>query len=413
MKCRLSLFSFIWISLWGCLLPADDVVTLKNGNVLRGVISVETPTHLVLEMPGLKLTLTQDEIKNIEKMDAEARDDAIEEVRAPRPYQEEFYPENIRPLFRSLVALDEVKSQWQEAQRKTAQLETDLLSTQRDVTRLRRSVENSKKQLDQFSLSDEESPVLQHQKIEAHNALVKQTNLTIGRIRRKMDQLDSLKQQIERSVEDERQKRNDYAVGARWMGEKWVLFTTRLQSMDDPEPEWFPYLDQRMKQHPAAFQVITEKEEPPFVLTASGNKEYVLPKGEGGHYHVAVTLNRMLVEDFMIDTGATFCILSESIGLAAGAREIGPAVDTKVADGRLVKVLPAVIDEMNIYGQNFGPVTVGLIAEGEEMKVPSLLGMNVISNLPLRLTPEGLLMTITPEDKNTILRSMPLLRSTP
>jgi len=68
-----------------------------------------------------------------------------------------------------------------------------------------------------------------------------------------------------------------------------------------------------------------------------------------------------------------------------------------VADGRLISVVPAMLDVVEIYGQKIGPVYLGLLPDSPEVRITNLLGMNVLSEIPMSLTPGGLKLSIRPD----------------
>lgn len=389
---RVAVFTFY---LFGNLLLAQDTVTMINGRKIEGVISSENAKTVVVEMHGLKLSLNRKEIKKIERMNPEQREEAIEAVRAPRPHEEAYYPESVRPLFREVQNLGRQKSDWSKATQKAEDLYRQLKQTQTEIVRLNRIVRMAKKQLDEFTTNPNDSVLANNKRIENHNRLVKQTNRTIEQTKRAMNRSQQLKKKIEEAYAVVEKEREQYARTARRVGKNWLLFSNAMP--DEPTPEWFGELYQQIDQHPVAFELSIESNQPPFVLKEEGARNYSLPKDQGGHYFLTATLNQVQIENFLIDTGATICVLPESVGMAAGARTMGPPVKTQVADGRTVKVIPAVLDEMLIYGQSFQDVAVGLMPDEGPYQIPNLLGMNIISKIPMQLTPQGLVMTIRPD----------------
>ena len=388
--------AFIFLFL-GSILLAQDTVTLINGRQIEGVITSESTRNVVVEMQGLKLTLDTREISKIERMDPTKRAEAIKRIKAPRPHEEDYYPESARPLFHDLQTLENLKSEWLKTTRKAEGLKKQLSQTDAEVSRLKRMVKNSKKLLNGFTTNPDDSALINNKRIENHNRLVNQTNRYIDQIRRAMTRAEHLRRHISDSYSEVEIKRKRYARMARRAGRKWLLFSKAYP--DEPATEWFGELSRQIHRHPVAFELNSETDQPPYVLNEEGSRDYSLPKDRSGHFFVTATLNQVQIVDFMMDTGATFCVLPESVGNAAGARTVGPPVKTKVADGRVVNVIPAVLDEMVIYGQSFQDVVVGLMPDQGPHHIPNLLGMNVISKIPIRLTPDGLVMTIRPDDK--------------
>lgn len=399
MKMSFQPVIFVLLTWAGSSLGAADTVTLVNGNKITGVISEETPTKVSLNKRGLVLTLDRTDISGIERMNPEVRKKALEELQAPRPHQESYFPEPARPLFYAVEDLDALKAQWVKERDQTQALEEKVAAEKTEALRLDRLIIAGRRQLDASSLNFDRSTPANTARIKAHNRLVNQTNQYIDQLRRVYSRIDQLEQQMDASYQRVRTSRKVYVRNARRLGINWILFEKSLDPDESLQSDWFAELNRRVKTHPAAYLAGNVHEEPPFVLNAEGHKIYTLPPAGDGHFYLTATLNQIQVEDFLIDTGATFSLVPESIGKAAGARRVGPPVITKVADGRTVDIYPAVVEELEIYGQRFRNVRVGLIADQNPDNITNLLGMDVISQIPMTLTPDGLVITIKPDNE--------------
>ncbi|MDF3129352.1 aspartyl protease family protein [Kiritimatiellaeota bacterium B1221] len=380
-------------------LRAEDVITMVNGNQITGIVISENPSFVVVEKSGIQLTLKRTKISSIERMGIEARKVALQERKAPRPHQEEYYSVSVRPMFNALGELDELKKQWELAVEKADNLERRLENTKAEIVQLDRKIKVGRKQIEGFAVDEQLSALAKNKQIEDHNRLVKQTNHFLKQIRSAISHTTSLKNQIDDAYLSAGEKRNLYVKRAQRAGNHWLLLEERMKRDASIDSKGFVELRSRMNAHPAAFEAVHQKNEPPYILTAGGNKKYTLPRAEDGHFYVTASLNQIQHVDFLIDTGATISLLPESTGISVGARRLGPAVKTKIADGRTVDMFPALIEEMEIYGQRFTNVVVGLMVEQGRNKIPNLLGMNVISKIPIELRSEGLVMTIDPDTK--------------
>jgi predicted aspartyl protease len=389
---------FLGIALLCCVgisLPAGDVIHLSNGREITGVITGVTPAKVTVEMQGMTVTLAREDIVHIQSMGEQERAEAIKKVRQPLPHQEDFYPKPARSLFHSIRRLTTLETEWRYA---LEEAESSRASSIRSETANRRAAEEARHyrtQRDALPSTEGRSRPQQNQIIDQYNAITRRMNSAI----QKAEKAHAASQRSVESFSEWSYQasslRDAYVKEMERAATLWEVLKGRGVWSETGEPPWQEELTRQLSAHPglelAAKQQLG-------TTTGSGQREIVLPPDRMGHYSIPVLLNGIVMETMLVDTGATMCLLPESVGKRAGAQRIGPPVRSKVADGRTISVYPAVLDVVEIYGQQMGPVQVGLLPDDPSAPIMNLLGMNVLSAIPIRLTSEGLVLTITPDE---------------
>jgi len=324
------------------------------------------------------------------------RSRALEKVRAPRPHEEAFYPQPVRPLFQSLSRLDELEENWREAADKTEEAWETYHRSTSEREALVRKMQAIRKQINSLSVSNESSRALRNQKVKIHNELVDRMNVLGGQADQAARSASHASSQFETWSVKSAQFRVTYRKEAERVGAHWgQLSQVRSWGASNPSV-WQPHFLDRLGKHPLALHFAAESRATQGTVNEAGQREVVLREDGRGQYTIPVLLNGVVMDSMLIDTGASTCLIPEDVASAAGARRTGPPVSAKVADGRSVSIYPAVLDCVEIYGQRIGPVHVGILPNSENGDMTSLLGINVLSHIQIQFGPDRAVMLIQP-----------------
>ena len=372
-------------------------MVLTNGREIKGVLIEETETLVTLEQYGIVMQLRKTEIADIQRMKREDRKQELKRMRAPRPHEEEFYPEQVRPFYRSVRGLDSLEADWKEALNRAEEKDRAGRGSAAKVRQLDRELLQTRQRINRLPPLEQVPPARSKALVDTHNMLVRRLNQLAESRQRVVQQAQTSARDAERWAGRAAEAREKYVTAAKTIGVHWAHLSKNPPGGATEAERWMQELQVQLEQHPAVLHATRMSGRNVGPLTASGQRSVTVLPDRMGHYSVPVLLNGVMMQNMMVDTGATTSLIPESVGMAAGARKLGPPVQSKVADGRLISVVPAMLDVVEIYGQKIGPVYLGLLPDSPEVRITNLLGMNVLSEIPMSLTPGGLKLSIRPD----------------
>lgn len=139
-----------------------------------------------------------------------------------------------------------------------------------------------------------------------------------------------------------------------------------------------------------ALYVLTTQYLKPKPVTITAQGELVIPKSRDGHFYAPGTVNGRAVV-FMVDTGASSVVVSETFARHAGVADGVPTTfHTANGDlqGRTVADVPVTLGPIQVSGVRVG---VGLVGGNEE---DALLGQSFLSKFDITMSKDQ--MTLRP-----------------
>jgi clan AA aspartic protease (TIGR02281 family) len=118
---------------------------------------------------------------------------------------------------------------------------------------------------------------------------------------------------------------------------------------------------------------------------ASGGTTEVPLQGDGNKWVVRATLNGTVDGDFLLDTGASFCVLSPTLARRLGAEATGRYVDLQSANG-VVRAPVVELKSIDVGGNRVRGVT-AVVHPAVSAGLDGIIGLSYLNNFSYGVDP--------------------------
>ncbi len=366
MKLRIiSLGLLLFLFSFSCFV-FSDVIHLKNGRRMEGIIEKETKEKVILNVGFGKVTLNRNEIDHIEKYSPQKQSNLRKKWSGEYFLRPEFVPPAFKAIASNFIALEKLRSK---AIRKKAlrdKVINNLNSLEKEFEQLSDMFIRVNKRLAKFKA--ENSPGTYNSLIGEFNSLIANMNLNDSKQKKLMNNLSALDKDI-----------SQYASSLRMVKvELNRIHNASDRGGDTQEENFLSTLFNRLS--------IIEGD---FMHHSINYKRY------GSTMMVEVLLNGYLDADFIVDTGASTVVITKPVADRLGIEfsESGPFVYAKLADGRSVATYPITLKSVQVGNARVKDVR-AVVMNSDDIGGDGLLGMTFLDNF---------IMNIDPKNKKLIL----------
>lgn len=335
-------------------LQAADVVHLKNGRSVSGVIREETSSHVVLELGAGSMTLPRSRIKAIERADPSERERTREEWRDRHWLNVRYVPAGFNPLAARLRAVIDERQAVVQARGEVAQdgaarrkLDQRLHALHRRMVEAAHALEAVDRLADPAGYN---ARVVEHNRLQAERAQLENTR----------QQLDERRRELQARIHDYRDALQalrglvtEYAQGAASeASERFLVRATEILAKYESEFE---------------SEDITVDQEP-------------------GGLVVTALIDGKLHGRFIVDTGAGMVTLTQAFAdkLGLAWRHL-PEGQATLADGQRVEARYVTLDSVQVGQRRVAGVHAAVLPASAQKSVDGLLGMSFLRHFHMSL----------------------------
>ncbi|MCX6996381.1 MAG: retropepsin-like aspartic protease [Kiritimatiellaeota bacterium] len=340
--------------------PAD-LVRLKNGNALEGVVKSESATEVVLEIGFGTMTLPKASVAAIERAGAQPAQALQKTWQQQNILHERYAPHGLADVQQELLKL--------QGQHGAA------LQTHRRMTELQQKMRQEEQELRQG----------QDQEIALNKQLSRSPGSSRGAVKAYNDgvaRLHGLHARILELYKNTEKHQSDMAQGQRELAAYTAAvfaFAERVQGRkrqgagaDEPQAvaAFFAAVDAQL----AAYRSEIQQVRIPYQRDKS-------------RMEVTATLNGAVEGRFVVDTGASAMCISEALAQKLNLTRNATEVQTSLADGSTRKARAVLLNSVEIEGVRVARVMTLIMPRGPAPGVDGLLGMSFLSGCNLRMDP--------------------------
>jgi clan AA aspartic protease (TIGR02281 family) len=333
-----------------------DMVVLKNGGNIEGVIEKEDKDMITLNIGYGKISLEKKDIESIQRYEPKQQDGLIESWNYKYFARPDFIPENLKDMatdFDNLKSLrglaKERKKEREKAKKESEKLEKEL----RELNAVLASV------------SEKLSTTRPQEALEKYNALVNEFNSLVAKIKiaeynknELQRKLISLNKTISEYINECGLFRNRFmkrvsASGVYAEKENMYFFTGVKKELDEIEEDFTKYT--------VEFDRL------------------------GLNIVVEVLLNGIVKTNLMVDTGASIVVISKDIAekLGIDTERKTASILLTLADGRKVPANPIILNSIKVGEVEVKNVEAAVLKETQEEQ--GLLGMSFLDNFIVKI----------------------------
>ena len=354
---RVNRYIFL-VCVLASLAAQGDVVRLKNGNHLEGIIRAETATSYQLDIGFGTIAIAKDRVASVERASAADQTRLEAERRQKYILHEKYAPQDQLDLLKEFQALED---QHAEAVRQQARLRELQIAFDRDQVELRQLAAQESQLADQLSVLPHATP--------ADAELYNQRVAAINSVRTRMNELA--------------RKPGEYLEAMTRCRQDLARFTTALFTFSDR----FQPRKAQQKQDNATAEFFHALEERLTTFIAETRQIRLPFQPDQRHVIVKARLNDEVEGNFIVDTGATSVSLSQDMAQRLKLDGHGHEVLVTMADGSTRKVNMALLRSIEVQGARVEHLTTLIMPDSPHDAVDGLLGMNFLLEFNIRLDP--------------------------
>jgi len=347
-----------------CFFPAfSDIVRLRNGRTMEGIVAKETGDKIVLDVGVGTVTISQNEIENIERNPGSGTKVLKQKWRSKYYAHSEFAPERFRDIAAKFNDLERLRN-------------TALKNKARSLTRKKKKDECSRKieeyyrqYLDLNKRLAGSDPKTQ-QEIRSHNEMVARSNALVAELK---------------LLEQEQVKLSSEMPAA---NSSFSLYRSAFNELNR-------LLDKRIADLSGEFTA----EEKLFVarisedLSSQGEKfaaKKIPLQPRGKVMLVSALINGSVPARFILDTGASAVLLSQELAAKLGVRKKeSDSFFSVIANGEKVKAYRTVLDSVDVSGMKAEQVPAAVLEKSLPGYDDGLLGMSFLSRFIFQVDAEA------------------------
>ncbi len=345
-----------------------DTVTLKNGNVLDGIIQQETPSNLVLGVGVGSVTLKKSNIQSIRRLSAQTPGKMEEEWRQHYFSHPKFLPPELHALASSFNSVEAKRQDAQNAIRSLAKNLQQRKALRSELDGLRQA---------QVATANNLPPDVTRDNLKQYNELVERNNGLSARMTVVSDAL------VKGYRDDDAQRAliASYVDRLGTFSEEYAAAKQAYLATGDVAKAsvFFSEVDKRIDNYGREIQQIDIPHE-----------------DVHGHVVVTVRINDKVDGRFMLDTGASFVTFSEEL---AGRLNLNASdaeqITVMLADGSSRKVTPIILDSVEVGGTRLEGVAGAVTPTPPGPDVDGLLGMSFLGQFAVKIDPQNNRLTLS------------------
>lgn len=349
---KVILFLFAWAAF-----ARADVVHLKNGNDLEGLIRAETDQAYQVDLGVGTVTVSKGQVAGVERATATQRTQLEEEWRRKFSLAEKFVPAGQRDLLDALRALEAQRDGAHQARQRLAGLQQALAGEAQSLRELQAAEATAASQLT--------PPVRQtHEALTNYNRKVAEVNELRGRIfglqQKPAEQLAAM---------DDCRRAIALYTGALLRYAERVK-QRKQQDTTRANDDFFAAMETRLATY------LGEIKQTP--LPAQGDKRQVVVKAR---------LNGQVEGSFVVDTGASCLCISEALAQRLHLTLNPAETQVTLADGSTRKARATLLRSVEVAGARVENVAALAMPGNPGEGLDGLLGMSFLMEFNLQLDP--------------------------
>jgi len=350
------------------LLPAPaDIVVMRNGRQLEGLITEETTNRIVLSVGVGSVTLKRSQVSEIRRSAGSQR--AVEEEWARKYFAHPNYvPTDLKALAAEFNGLEGQRQSAVEAVRRIDRLSRERLSIQEEMTRVNAEIAGA-------SLELPDRPT--RAQVDAYNNSVRRLN----ELRLRMVALTDALKNGHGESDACRQRLSGY-------------IHTFSDFRDRFEAARAGYAGRETNQAARFFFEGVEKR---MVSLGADIREVRMPlESERNQIVVTARLNGTVDARLLVDTGATIVSISETLAKQLRLPLLeDQAIELTVADGSKREGKSVILDSVEVLGMKVGSVAAVAVPSPPGPGLDGLLGMSYLMEFGVQIDPVRNELTLT------------------
>jgi clan AA aspartic protease (TIGR02281 family) len=355
---RISLILFLFTFWLNASLGFCDIVVLKNGNSMEGVIEKEDTRGITLHLGYGRISFEKKDVESIQRYNPVDQGELVKSWNYRYFSRPGFIPEGLKGLALDFDNLKALRGQAVKSKKQTGKAKREFESLERDLSDFNKDLASVSEQLQAANPKDD---------LEKYNSLVNEFNSLMAKVK----VADYKKNELQKKMLTLNKNISDFI-------NEFTLFRNRLS---------------REKAAPA--QVYTNKKAYFFEgvrkeLDVMGDdfiKHKVTFERSGLSIVVEASLNGVLKIPLMVDTGASVVVISKDIARKLGIdspRKSSPLFLT-VADGRKVPATPVILESIRVGDVEVKNVKAAVLEIDGAREEYGLLGMSFLENFVIKI----------------------------
>lgn len=342
--------------------PSDvfaDMIYLKNGKQIEGLIVAEDSESVKINIGSGKITLQKKNISRILKYTPQEQANLEKKLKYKYFWQPEFVPEELKVLVTHFQKIEDLRAIAVAAKKKKDAVIEKIEKHDSALTILSKKTIKLSKELIAFSVTDE--PEKYNILIKEFNSLRAQTELNEHEKATLTKQIISLDKEISEYVSELNLFRKEFVQGS----EEEITLESR--GLIDILRKKIKAMDSDFVSHSIDYNF------------------------SGFGITVKVLLNNLIVANLVLDTGATIVMLSKETAVRLNLNLDKKSFSTYVtlADGRKAKARITLLESIKVGELEAKNVEVAILEHSEDISTDGLLGMAFLKNFTLKIDPKG------------------------
>ncbi len=341
-----------------CSATLADTISLNNGRKFTGEIKKETASHITLDIGGGTISLRRSSIKSITKPDSSA---PTEENRRTINALEELNPPNeLFDIASAYKKIKKVRFSAIQAKKKTRDFENKRANLIKKY---------SKEKQRHTTIAQQVNFTDPYQNRQGYNQLVHQQNQSTNK-------LNSIQSQLNKSFQEaaSRKKTISHYLQAldtfKTKTQKSKARLTRIENKDQAKSFWRK-LEKKLARFDNEFKSLNVPHE-------SAN----------GHMILKVRINDTTEGRFLLDTGASYVTLSQSMAKRLNLNlSSSLSIPLTLADGSIIDGKTVILNSMRVGDVQANRVTAVILPSPPGKGIDGLLGMSFLREFVINFDP--------------------------
>ena len=338
-----------------------DILYLKNGRKMEGVIENETATSVVLNVGIGTVAVSRNDIESIENK-SDAHDEKMLESWEGMAGSADNASAPVRELSRGLRDVKQKRLEAMKYRSKSESLRHKMSNIERELTSLYVKFENLNDRLRRMSQGD----VIAYNKVVAE---INSTNARIGRYSEEMSQSIELRDDLDAAV-----------------SKNVSVYNDSLLSLSQRFDDLYGSMDEAKLSTDESFFYNSMRDEIVRFRRDFSHKEISYHQ-KGNEILVDVMLNNRVSATMLVDTGASILLISRDLANKLKIYDGGGArtIQITLADGSTTTAVPVVLQSVQVGDAVVRNVRGAISESPPSGDVDGLLGMSFLSNFILRI----------------------------
>ncbi|MFH1457851.1 MAG: TIGR02281 family clan AA aspartic protease [Candidatus Omnitrophota bacterium] len=335
-----------------------DMVYLKNGESIEGIIEKEDKDRVSLHLGYGKIALKKKNIASIRRYDPQEQERLVESWNTRYFSQPQFIPKSLLDLAADFENLKNLRGQALQSKKEKDKILKESQQLEKNLLEL-----NSRLAL----VSDQLGGLKPKDNLEKYNALVNEFNSMMAKI--KLSEYNVLQQKkkmklLDKNISDfiremglfrNRFSKKFNAPSGEASGKDAYFFKGVAKELDIFESDFTKY--------PVGFQRL------------------------GLNIVVEVLLNGHFKTRLMVDTGASLVVLSRDIADQIGldTSRQNPSLFLTLADGKKIPTYPVTLKSVRVGDTEVKNVRAAVLESSEPQEIEGLLGMSFLENFVVKI----------------------------